>query len=255
MRTNYEVRLSEGFVFNTENGKLEEYKPIGITFDLENEQVIYHGLFHNGKREILEKDFKLYKNVSEYERGQISIADLKSFKLHNIFNSKFECDKDGNYTAWKLVDNKPVVVDLSGCKVHYDVRDGRILWKTMKINIDGQLFKCYQDAVNMGDIIVVDKDGNETTRTGLLKALQLNDEQKELLQKFAEAAKALQDANIVLGYDNEECELFCYNKVDNVDKECYECDEMIRIDDFVTKANVPIREWLSCDGLWMKYED
>lgn len=255
MRTNYDVRLSEGFVFNAENGKLEEYKPIGITFDLENEQVIYHGLFHDGNREILEKDFKLYKNVSEYERGQISIADLKSFKLHHIFNSKFECDKDGNYTAWKLVDNKPVSVDLSGCKVYYDIEHGYILWKTMKINIDGQLFKNYKDAVNMGDIVVVDKEGNETIRTGLLKALQLNDTQKELLKKFSEAAKALKEANVVLGFDNEESEFFCYNKVDNIVKEYYEHDGMIRIDDFVTRADFTIHEWLSCDGLWMEYKD
>lgn len=255
MRTNYEVRFSKGFVFNAENGKLEEYEPIGITFDLENEQVIYHGLFHDGKRDILEKDFTLYSSVSEYERGKISIADLSTFRLHDVFKSKFKCDKDGNYTAWKLVDNKPVCVDLSGCKIHYDVKDGRILGQTMKINIDGQLFKDYQDAVNMGDIIVVDKDGNETTRTGLLKALQLNDTQKELLKKFSEAAKALKEANVVLGFDNEESEFFCYNKVDNIVKEYYKHDGMIRIDDFVTRADVTIHEWLSCDGLWMEYKD
>ena len=97
----------------------------------------------------------------------------------------------------------------------------------MKINTDEQLFRGYQDAVNMGDIIVVDKDGNETTRTGLLKALQLNDKQKELLKKFSEGCKALKEANMVLGYDNEESSLFCYNKVDNIDKEYYKEDGMI----------------------------
>lgn len=255
MRTNYEVRLSKGLVFNAENGKLEEYKPIGITFDLKNEQVIYHGLFHDGERDILERDFMLYKNVSEYERGQVSIADLITFKLSQVLNHKFEYDKDGNYTAWKLIDNKPVSVNLLDYKVHYDVEDGRIRWNTMKINTDEQLFRGYQDAVNMGDIIVVDKDGNETTRTGLLKALQLNDKQKELLKKFSEAAKALKEANMVLGYDNEESSLFCYNKVDNIDKEYYKEDGMIRIDDFVTCADVTIHEWLSCDGLWMAYKD
>lgn len=255
MRTNYEVRLSEGFVFNTENGKLEEYKPIGITFDLGNEQVIYHGLFHDGKRDILEKDFTLYSSVLEYERGQVSVADLKTFKLNQILNHKFEYDNTGNYTAWKLIDNKPVSVNLLDYKVHYDIEDGRIRWNTMKINTDEQLFRGYQDAVNMGDIIVVDKDGNETTRTGLLKALQLNDKQKELLKKFSEAAKALKEANVVLGYDNEESELFCYNKVDNIVKEYYKCNELMRIDDFVTCVDVTIHEWLSCDGLWMAYKD
>lgn len=83
----------------------------------------------------------------------------------------------------------------------------------------------------------------------------MNDKQKELLKKFSEAAKALEEANVVLGYDNEGSELFCYNKVDNIVKEYYECDELMCIDDFVTCVDVTVREWLSCDGLWMAYKD
>lgn len=254
MRTNYEFTLCEGYLLNKKNGKLEEYKPISITFDTEKEIVVYRGLFWDGERVVTESDFELYASVSDYEQGkQVS---MRSYSLRDIFHPFCRVDIVGDKAlAWQFVDGKAVCDDVLGYSVTFEVHNGCIYSNTAQIQEDVKLYQSREEAIYMNDIVVVDKDGNEKSRTGFRKALKLNEEQMEAVMKFEEAWKTLNELNVNVIINSDTYETFCCNKVDNVEFDWCESEWYARVDNELTLLNARPFHTFNCEGLWMKYKD
>ena len=254
MRTNYEFTLCEGYLLNKKNGKLEEYKPISITFDTEKEIVVYRGLFWDGERVVTESDFELYASVQDYEQGKE--APMRDYTLRDIFRP-FCCVQvvGDKALAWRFVNGQAVYDDVLGYSVTFEVRNGCLPHDAAYIREGIKLYQSREDAIYMNDTIVVDKDGYEKVRTGFSKALKLNEEQMEAVKKFEEAWSSLGKLGVDVFINTATYEVSCSNKVENVDLDWCESDAYARVDAEFTSLKVQPTHTFNCEGLWMRYID
>ena len=252
MRKNYDFTLSEGFVLNKQTGKLEEYKPIGISFDTEREIVIYRGLFWDGERTILENDFDLYESVSAYEQGNCIVPN-RNFDIRQVFKDVCQVQiVNEEILAWTFANGKPEPINLRGRVVHYSVKNGFLRYK----GIDKELnvYDSKEDVINIYDIVIIDKDGNERIREGLSTKLKLNEKQMEAVKTLEEAWKALKDLNVGVMFNTENYDLLCCNKPSNVETVwCYE-EGFTEVEGLLTRIDASLYDTFNCEGYWMRHQ-
>lgn len=254
MRTNYEFTLCEGYLLNKKNGKLEEYKPISITFDTEKEIVVYRGLFWSGERIVTESEFELYASIQDYEQGKK--VSMRDYTLRDIFRP-FCCVQivGDKALAWKFINRQAMYSDVLGYSITYEVRNGHLHNESAYIREGIRLYQSREEAIYMNDTVIVDKDGNEKVRTGLGKALKLNEEQMAAVKKFEEAWSALGKLGVDVFINTDTYEVFCSNKVENVDFDWCGGDAYAQVDKEFTPLKVQPTHTFSCEGLWMRYID
>lgn len=80
------------------------------------------------------------------------------------------------------------------------------------------LYKTREEAFAWNDI-KVSENGTETIKEGILKALSLTDEQKALVEEFMAMKNKLNENNIQIIYDNDECSMSFLN-TSKYDLEC-----------------------------------
>lgn len=254
MRTNYEFTLSEGYLLNKKNGKLEEYKPLAIVFDSSKEQIFYKGLFWDGERTICETDFTLYKSVKDFEEGKAASLGLNK-SIEQVFYPICKVQAEENkILAWTFTEGRAIQANILGCIVTYDVSRGYVSDSYVTIDEEMPLYSSYEEAIQFNDIIIVDKDGNEIIRRGLLRSIQLDSKQKSALKKFEEAARELRSLGVELGYSSEGDCLICHNKVDT-ERETYKSEGYLDVTDHVCSVDVELDTYVGYDGLWMRYKD
>lgn len=257
MRKNYEFTTKGGYVFNKKSGKLEEYIPKKILFDFNKESVAYIGLFGCEERIVEEEDFTLYDSISDYESGRPN-RDVKSESIGGLLNTIVHGSveiKDNQILAWTFCDGHVYQEELNDNNILYEVNEYGLVRDTAKLGFEQKLYASREEALMMNDYIVIDKDGNESVRTGVLKAIQLSEEQKTLIEKFKVLYEKLESANIAIGYDNENSCLFAFNKPSrDVSYEYYECKGYTPINDH-TQYITSVEMYSGCEGLWIKYED
>lgn len=253
MRTNYEFTLCEGYLLNKKNGKLEEYKPIGITFDTEKEIVVYRGLFWDGERAIREGDFELYQSVDDYERGN-KVKSYREWSVIAIFRPLCDVTYDENHIyAWTFSNGCAKMENIRGCSVCYPLKNGYIQSDKAFLDEEMSLYSSREDAVNMNDVVVIDKDGNEQTRVGFHKALRLSDEQKSAIEKFKESWKMLEDLKVEIVFNENTYEVFFSNKVDDVETSRYHEEGFTRVDRYLEKNGLCVSNSFYDEGFWMKH--
>lgn len=254
MRTNYEFTLCEGYLLNKKNGKLEEYKPISITFDTTKEIVVYRGLFWDGERVVTESEFELYASIQDYE--QYKKVSMRDYTLRDIFRPFCNVQIVGEKVlAWKFINRQAMYSDVLGYSITYEVRNGHLHNESAYIREGIRLYQSREEAIYMNDTVIVDKDGNEKVRTGLGKALKLNEEQMAAVKKFEEAWGALGKLGVNVFINTDTYEVSCANHVDNVDFDWGCSDGYAQIDKELTHLKIQPTHTFNCEGLWMRYID
>lgn len=253
MRTNYEFTLREGYLLNKKNGKLEEYKPIEITFDTASESVVYRGMFWSGERVIREEDFELYQSVDDYEHGN-KVKSYTEWSIKDIFRPFCDVTYDENHIyAWTFSNGCAKMENIRGCSVRYQLKNGYIQFDNAFLDEEMTIYSSREDAVNMNDVVVIDKDGNEQTRVGFHKALRLSDEQKSAIEKFKESWKMLKDLKVDIVFNENTYEVFFSNEINDVETSRYCENGFTQIDRYLEKTGLYVSNSFYDEGLWMKH--
>lgn len=265
MRKNYDFVLDEGFVLNAETGKLEEFIPTKISFDFGRECVLYTGLCGGTERTIVEKEFALYKDVASYKSSVAIPASCSSRFGSSIGNIELEWKKCGERQepwAWSFVDGVVEQVNIKNIVFHYDVmcnvssNGSRTYYRTgMRHSLKTTLYPNRQTAIEMNDIIVVDKDGKETVRQGLGKRIALNEKQLAARKAFEKAFEELAETGVRIGYDYENDCLFAINHVEGADYDCCESNGYVLASDYTTRLDISLKVYGGCEGFWVKLKD
>ena len=128
----------------------------------------------------------------------------------------FKKNDDGEFYipyVWIFRNGQPVKLDVA-------IGDIRIvtpylatadILDTSYQKIAGEFFTSYEDCVAWNDYEVVDEDGARKTRRSRIRALQLTEEQKALVQELCEKVSSLKEQGVRFMWDSDECVLVPIN--------------------------------------------
>lgn len=188
--------LKSGYVFNKSTNKLEEFVAKKIKFDFDKGNVIYEVEMQGKIRTIYSNETPVYADVNEFE-GKPNKNAWKScyindacWRSYGVFQS----------VGWFIKDGKPTMLSLADEYIIYDVDADEFV----KNHMYGKVFATEQEAIDMNEIIVVDRDGNETIHKGIGKLIQPTEEQLQVLEELKNVLSKANDCNLRLftNYDN-----------------------------------------------------
>lgn len=189
-------------------------------------------------------------NIPCSKKGRLLVDVLHDCKL------SFDMDDEtGEITCyqWKMVDGEPKSFPLD---VDTFVLKGSVN-KDFEANIPDGVFLTRNNLLNWSEYVVVDKDGNKKTVVGKCKKLALTDAQKEAVQKFEDAFKALEDADVLAMYDSGYCNMYFVNgeNVSDVDygeysDDCDTCSANILHEKGVAKKILNIGAYFNSDDVY-----
>lgn len=152
-----------------------------------------------------------YNSVADYEHD-VRIEEefsLENFLngLHSVRNLPASLVKLGNEDKYAFKSYKFANGDIEEVYTYFPI----IYGKSGKIdnNFKG-VYKTREEALAWNDI-KVSENGTETIKEGVLKALSLTDEQKALVEEFMKMKDKLNENNIKIIYDNDECAMSFVN--------------------------------------------
>jgi hypothetical protein len=146
-----------------------------------------------------------YNSVADYEHD-VRIEEefsLENFLngLHSVRNLPASLVKLGNEDKYAFKSYKFANGDIEEVCTYFPI----IYGKSGKIdNNFKSVYKTREEALAWNDI-KVSENGTETIKEGVLKALSLTDEQKALVEEFMKMKDKLNENNIKIIYDNDEC--------------------------------------------------
>lgn len=164
-----------------------------------------------------ENEGKVMKNIVAYNSVKDFEEDVRieeEFSLENFLNgltsvrdlpAKFV--NNGGTNEYYFVSYKFANGDVEEVYTYFPI----IYGKSGKIdnNFKG-VYKTREEALAWNDI-KVSENGTETIKEGVLKALSLTDEQKALVEEFMKMKDKLNENNIKIIYDNDECAMSFVN--------------------------------------------
>lgn len=152
-----------------------------------------------------------YNSVADYEHD---VRIEEEFSLENFLNGlrsvrnlpaslvKLGVDDKYAFKAYKFVNG-----DVEEEYLYFPI----IYGESGKIDdIFKGVYKTREEALAWNDI-KVSENGTETIKEGVLKALSLTDEQKALVEEFMKMKDKLNENNIKIIYDNDECAMSFVN--------------------------------------------
>lgn len=166
-----------------------------------------------------EKDFEsktmtnvvAYNSVADYEHD---VRIEEEFSLENFLNGlrsvrnlpaslvKLGADDKYAFRSYKFVNG-----DVEEVYSYFPI----IYGENEKVYEDFKgVYKTREEALAWHDI-KVSENGTETIKEGILKALSLTDEQKALVEEFVAMKEKLNENNITIMYDNDDCSLSFVN--------------------------------------------
>ena len=152
-----------------------------------------------------------YNSVADYEHD-VRIEEefsLENFLngLHSVRNLPASLVKLGNEDKYAFKAYKFVNGDVEEVCTSFPI----IYGESGKIDDAFKgVYKTREEALAWNDI-KVSENGTETIKEGVLKALSLTDEQKALVEEFMKMKDKLNENNIKIIYDNDECAMSFVN--------------------------------------------
>lgn len=164
-----------------------------------------------------ENEGKVMKNIVAYNSVKDFEEDVRieeEFSLENFLNGltsvrdlPAQLVNNGGTNEYYFVSYKFANGDVEEVYTYFPI----IYGKSGKIdnNFKG-VYKTREEALAWNDI-KVSENGTETIKEGVLKALSLTDEQKALVEEFMKMKDKLNENNIKIIYDNDECAMSFVN--------------------------------------------
>lgn len=189
--------LKSGYVFNKSTNKLEEFVAKKIKFDFDKGNVIYEVEMQGKKRTIYSNETRVYADVNEFEDKPNKNAWKTSYSTMACYYSYgIRC-----YEGWFIRDGRPTMLYLIGEYITYNVETESY----EKNHMYGKVFETKQEAIDMNEVVVVDKDGNETIHKGIGKRIQPTEEQLQVLEELKNVLSKAKNCNLRLfTYDDGE---------------------------------------------------
>lgn len=236
--------LKSGYVFNKSTNKLEEFVAKKIKFDFDKGNVIYEVEMQGKIRTIYSNETPVYADVNEFE-GK---PNKGAWRLCYINNACWHSYGVCSTVGWFIKDGKPTMLSLADEYIIYDV-DAE---KFVKNHMYGKVFATDQEAIDMNEIIVVDRDGNETIHKGIGKRIQPTEEQLQVLEELKNVLSKAKDCNLRL-FTNCDNDIFAvnWNELDD----CYgtydgDVKNGLEISNYVYDTKLYLNEFYD-DGLYV----
>lgn len=182
--------LKSGYVFNKSTNKLEEFVAKKIKFDFDKGNVIYEVEMQGKKRTIYSNETPVYADVNEFEgkpnKGAWNLSWIQAACYHSY---GVHCS-----AGWFIKDGKPTILSFADEYITYNAETD--LYE--KHHMYGKVFETEQQAIDMNEVVVVDKDGNETIHKGIGKRIQPTEEQLQVLEELKNVFKKVRDCKLRL---------------------------------------------------------
>lgn len=164
-----------------------------------------------------EKEGKVMKNIVAYNSVKDFEEDVRieeEFSLENFLNGltsvrdlPAQLVNNGGTNEYYFVSYKFANGDVEEVYTYFPI----IYGESGKIDDTFKgVYKTREEALAWNDI-KVSENGTETIKEGVLKALSLTDEQKALVEEFMKMKDKLNENNIKIIYDNDECAMSFVN--------------------------------------------
>lgn len=218
MNEQFTYANSKGYVFNAATGKLEEFIPLTVWFHLDDRSVSYDAIVGGQCIDVKhDENFKLYESPQSFESDK-----AKPFYPWDVSELLQRCnlflDEQMKPYGWSFKKGQPYKHYLEGCKIskHYYCENGEPYgpcpFTLVGLPQDVTIYKSREYSVAMNELVIVDKDGNETRQVGAGKRISLTLEQQKLMNEFVKAGRALADAGVQLIIESSSSVIKAYNK-------------------------------------------
>ena len=222
--------------FDDDKGALIEVRISNIEVCFKTGQIIYT-LMHRGERidTIAKKDFEspfaltLYKSELAFTDGVAYTQSDHIFEAHCIVRALGEvvnmnyCNGNFNIFAYVMENGKPVKIDvldkIEGVTIAF-VNEGCRTERSCTVNFvqDNEIdidhtYSSMEELMSYEKVLVVEDSGDKHYTDAKLASLVLTDEQKELVNNFVRAKKALNNAGVIICYNNEDDTTSAINRI------------------------------------------
>lgn len=165
------------------------------------------------------KNFVAYNSVEDYEKDirieeELSLVDFLN-GLTSVRELPAQLVNNGGTNFYDFVSYKFANGDVEEVHIGAPIIYGE---NGKYDNAFKGIYKTREEALAWNDI-KVSENGTETIKEGILKALSLTDEQKELVDEFMKMKDKLNENNIQIIYDNDKCSMSFLN-TSKYDLEC-----------------------------------
>lgn len=221
--------------FDDQQSALIEVSISSIEVCFKTGQIVYT-LMHRGEQiaTIAKKDFespfdlKLYKSEFAFTEGVAYTQSDHIFEAHcivhaldNVVNMSYG-NGDFNIFAYVMENGKPVKIDvldkIEGMTITFINKDCRTercysvdFMPDNEIDIN-HTYCSMDELMNYESVLVVKDSGAKYYTEAKLASLVLTDEQKELVNNFVQAKKALNAAGVIVCYNNEDDTMSVINR-------------------------------------------
>lgn len=175
----------------------------------EQNHVVYTLTLPNGSDVECGSELAMYESKEDFEVGiqkKKVATDLKS-----ILESRVSVAVDGNGVyvfVWTFEHNDAVKRTVEPSTITFTMGAGGKLDDPI---LSGVYYESREKAFEMNDYVVKEADGSTHVVRSVIKAMQLDDEQKEVLAEFMRARKKLSEHKINIMYDNDDETMYAYN--------------------------------------------
>lgn len=233
-----------GYVF--QNGKLQQVKWLRTDFKYdhrEGEYMFYHATttyqLPDGSLDKLQEVYGGYDNaydtIEGYEKGESAETTYMTCchpserhyrtsddVIHDIINDRGLLNNTVVFWEWDEDCHCPRSQKLELDKFCYDYTKRRFCSDELS---SGKLYNTEEEALSFNSYVIVDENGNKTTRDGINKLLMLDDDQKELIKQFCDIVKKIDASGIELIGDYDSLQAFNVRKIKDFAIDCEEQDD------------------------------
>lgn len=188
----------------------------------EQNHVVYTLTLPNGSDVECGSELAMYESKENFEAGikkKNMVTDLKSILENRV---SVEVDGNGVYGyVWTFEHNDAVKRTVEPSTITFSMGAGGKLDDPI---LSGVHYKSRENAFEMNDYVVREADGSTHVVRSVIKAMQLDDEQKEVLAEFMKASEKLSEHKINIMYDYDGDTMYAYNAKNVHIDGCDECD-------------------------------
>ena len=232
------LATSKGFIFHC--GKLKAYEFISALVDFENEKVEYTCKLGGKKVNLIMDECPVvYKDEESYEasngsRGkEIRWIDAVSRVFNGPVREQYQIE--GYCPLWAIENNEPV--EKAAPLANYMYTEGS--WRLEIAYMGkGEYFRDRDTALLYCDLIVVDENGEETTRPSAANKMKLTDEQIVAIRAIEKAIKDAEKLGVQLIFDRDNCNVKAFSNTEVKSFEFDYSDEDVDYVDLMQRTNI-----------------
>lgn len=209
---------------------------------------------------------KLFASIEDFEAGKPLNVDTKYFcNIRSYRNCSVQPDKEGQLRWWYMKDGEPKeqVITVDELTLNYK---GTLGWELPDDCVPhGRPYESREKCLSFNKYVSVDKSGEATFHVGKNMLVQLDDDQRDLIDDLCDTLKKIEEAGIILVVDTMECvQAFNARNIKNwdfgYDRSCIDDDESEKYEEISRYApefstKIPVSVWADDCTLWIKRKD